>query len=119
MENRIKNNSIFIVAETLVDNSAQKAGEIVGYYKDDNRWITEDTSGKKFQNLISNLRNGNYYKVLKQYSVADIVEYLRSRNENYYTVCYEFIVNAIHTAFKETRISSIDDIYGYVHTYFL
>lgn len=120
MGNRIKKDSIFIVAETLIDNSAQKAGEVIGYHKDDNnRWITEDINGNKFQNLISNLRNGNYYKILKQYSVSDIVDYLRSRNKNYYTVCYEFIVNAIHTAFRETRISSIDDIYGYVHTYLL
>lgn len=50
MGNRIKKDSIFIIAETLTDSSAFKAGETIGNYKDDNRWITKDSTGKKWQN---------------------------------------------------------------------
>ena len=114
MGNRIKKDSIFIVAETLTDSMAFKFGEIIGNYKEDNRWIITDIKGKKWQNLISHLRNENYFKIINQYSMADIIYYLQSKNENYLTVMWEMLVDAVKTTFQETRINCIDDIYKYV-----
>ena len=52
MGNKIKKDSILIVAETLTDSGTFKVGMIIGNYKDDvNRWITTDSNGKKWQNL--------------------------------------------------------------------
>lgn len=114
MGNRIKKDSIFIVAETLTDSNAFKAGEIIGNYKDDHRWITKDSTGKKWQNLISNLRNENYFKIIGQYSMSDILYYLQSKNENYYTVMWEDLEDAVKITFDETRVTCIDNIYNYV-----
>ena len=114
MGNRIKKDSIFIIAETLTDSSTFKAGEIIGNYKDDNRWIIKDSTGKKWQNLISHLRNANLFKIINQYSMEDIVWFLRERNENYLTVSYGFLVDAVKTTFQEARVTCIDDVYNYV-----
>lgn len=114
MGNRIKNDSIFIVAETLINSSAFKTGEVVGNYKDDNEWIATDISGKRWQNLISHLRNENYFKIINQYSMSDIIYYMQSKNENYYTVMWEILVDAVKTTFKEARVTCIDDIYNYI-----
>lgn len=73
MGNRIRKDSIFIVAETLTDSSAFKAGKVIGTYKDDNRWVTTDTQGKRWQNLIGHLRNENFFKIINQYSMSDII----------------------------------------------
>ena len=115
MKNRIKKDTVFIVAETLTDNSAFKASETIGNYKDDDdRWITIDSQGKRWQNLISNLRNENFYKIINQYSMSGIIYYLQSKNENYLTVMWEALVDAVKTTFMETRVTCIDDIYKYV-----
>ena len=114
MGNRIKKNSIFIVAETLADSSAFKAGEVIGNYKDDTRWIATDSNGKKWQNLIGNLRNENFFKIINQYSIEDIVYYLQGKNENYLTVMWKMLVDAVKITFAETRVTCIDDIYNYV-----
>lgn len=114
MGNRIKKDTVFIVAETLTDTNALKSGEISGNYKDDNRWILTDSQGKRWQNLISNLRNENFYKIINQYSMSDIIYYLQSKNENYLTVMWEALVDAVKTTFRETRVTCIDDIYKYV-----
>ena len=114
MGNRIKKNSIFVVAETLTDSSAFSKGEIIGNYKDDNRWIAKDSNGKKWNNLLCHLRNENYFKIINQYSMSDIVYYLQSRNEDFLTVVWEMLVDAVKTTFKETRVTCIDDIYRYV-----
>lgn len=115
MGNRIKKDTIFIVAETLTDSSAFKAGETIGNYKEcDNRWIVTDSKGKKWQNLITHLRNENFFKIINQYSMSDIIYYMQSKNENYYTVIWEMLVDAVKTTFRETRITCIDDIYKYV-----
>lgn len=115
MSNRIKRDSIFIVTESLTDNSMCNVGEIIGTYKDDaNRWITTDFNGKKWQSLICHLRNENFHRVINQYSMQDIVHYLQSKNENYFTVMWEMLAGAVKTTFKETRVTCIDDIYKYV-----
>ena len=115
MGNRIKKDSIFIVAEALTDNSAHVTGEIVGNYKEcDNRWITTDSNGKKWQIFISHLRNANLFKIINQYSMEDIVWFLRERNENYLTVSYGFLVDAVKTTFQEARVTCIDEVYNYV-----
>ena len=114
MGNRIKKDSIFIVAEILTDSNAFKAGEIIGNYKDDNRWIAKDLSGKKWNNLASNLRDRNYFKIINQYSMSDIIHYLQRKNVNYYMVMWEMLVNVVKTTFEETRVTCIDDIYKYV-----
>lgn len=119
MGNRIKKDTVFIVAETLTDTNAFKSGEISGNYKDDNGWIVTDSQGKKWQNLISNLRNENFYKIINQYSMPDIIFYLQSKNEDYLTVMWETLVDAVKTAFKETRITFIDDIYKYVSVHLI
>lgn len=114
MGNRIKKDSIFIVAETLTDSSAFKAGETIGNYKDDNGWITTDTDGKRWKNLICHLRNENFFKIINQYSMSDIIYYLQSKKADYYTVMWEMLVDAVKNTFQETRITCIDDIYKYV-----
>jgi len=114
MGNIIKKNSIFIIAETLTDSSAFNKGEIIGNYKDDNRWIAKDLNGKKWNILLYNLRNDSFFKIINQYSIEDIVYYLQSKNENYCTVMWEMLVDAIKITFEETRVTCIDDIYRYV-----
>lgn len=115
MKNRIKKDSIFIVAEILTDSITFKKGEIIGNYKDDtNRWIITDTNGKKWQTLISHLRNENYYKIINQYSMSDVIYYLQSKNEDYLTVAWNMLVEAVKTTFKEKRVTCIDDIYKYI-----
>jgi len=116
MGNKIKKDSIFVVAETLTDNSTFKVGMIIGNYKDDvnNRWITTDSNGKKWQNLICHLRNENYFRIINQYSMSDIIYYLQSKNENYLTVMGEMLTDAVKTTFRETRVICVDDIYKYI-----
>lgn len=115
MGNRIRKDSIFIEVETLTDSSAFKVGDTTGNYKDDNnRWITTDSQGKRWQNLINHLRNENLFKIINQYSMSDIIYYLQSKNANYYTVMWEMLVEAVKTTFRETRVTCIDDIYKYV-----
>lgn len=115
MGNKIKKDSIFIVAETLTDSGTFKVGMIIGNYKDDvNRWITTDSNGKKWQNLICHLRNENYFRIINQYSMSDIIYYLQSKNENYLTVMGEMLTDAVKTTFGETRVICVDDIYKYI-----
>ena len=120
MGNRIKKDSIFVVAETLTDSITFKAGMIIGNYKDDvNRWIATDSNGKKWQNLICHLRNENYFKIINQYSMSDIIYYLQSKNENYLTVMGEMLIDAVKTKFREKTVTYIYDIYMYMSGNFM
>lgn len=112
--NRIKRNTIFIEVVAKTNSSAFKAGEKVGNYRDDNMWIAKDRNGKKWRNLTSNLRNSDYYDFVNQYSLEDIVYYLMDRNADYQTVLWESLVSAVKTAFNETIINNIDDLYNYI-----
>lgn len=115
MGNRIKRDSIFIEAEALTDSNACITGELIGNYKDDSgRWIFVDSNGKRWQNLTSHLRNENYFDIINQYSMGDIIDYLFRRNLSYQTVMTEMLIDAIQTTFKETRIVCIEDIYSYM-----
>lgn len=114
MGNTIKKETVFIETMVLTNSSAFREGEYVGNYKQDGRWIAKDSNGKKWQNLTSNLRNENFYKFINQYSMPELVQYLRDKVADYYTVAYEFLVTAIETTFEETRMCCIDDIYKYV-----
>ena len=115
MGNRIKRDSIFIEAKALTESNACISGELIGNYKDDSgRWIFVDSNGKRWQNLTSHLRNENYFEIINQYSMGDIIDYLFRRNLSYQTVMTEMLIDAIQTTFKETRIVCIDDIYRYM-----
>ena len=115
MANRIKRDSVFIEAMALTDSSACYTDELIGNYKDDfNRWIFVDSKGKKWHNLTSNLRNDNYFEIVNQYSMEDIIDYLFRRNLSYQTVMTGMLVDAVKTTFKETRVVCIDDIYRYM-----
>ena len=115
MGNIIKRDSIFIEAKALTESNACISGELIGNYKDDSgRWIFVDSNGKRWQNLTSHLRNENYFEIINQYSMGDIIDYLFRRNLSYQTVMTEMLIDAIQTTFKETRIVCIDDIYRYM-----
>lgn len=114
MKNTIKRDTIFIEALTLTKSSAFGAGECIGNYKKDGKWITKDSNGKEWQNLARNLRNENFYQFRQQYSMGEIVQYLRNKCEDYYTVAYEFLQEAVETTFEEIQVRCIDDIYQYV-----
>lgn len=119
MCNTIKRNSIFIECVTLTSSQAFGEGECIGNYKKDNMWIAKDSNGKKWRNLIKNLRNDSYYKFINQYSMSDIIYYLMDRNADYQTVMTEMLVDAIETAFEETRVCCIEDIYNYISEYLI
>ena len=115
MGNRIKRDSIFIEAKALTDSSVCITGELIGNYKDDSgRWIFVDSKGRRWQNLTSHLRNENYFEIINQYSMGDIIDYLFRRNLSYQTVMTEILVDAIRTTFEETRVVCIEDIYRYI-----
>lgn len=114
MSNTIKRNTIFIECMALTNSSAFGAGEVVGNYKQDNIWMVKDSNGKKWRNLIGNLRNENYYKFINQYSMMDIVYYLMNRNADYQTVATEILIDAIERTFDEAWICCVEDIYKYV-----
>lgn len=114
MGNKIKKDTVFIEAVALTNSSAFNAGECVGHYLSDGKWIAKDSTGKKWQSLVGNSRNENYYRFINQYSMGDIVQYLLDKVENYSTVAYGFLVEAVETALKETKVCCIDDICKYV-----
>ena len=115
MGNRIKRDSVFIEAKALTDSNACITGELIGNYKDDSgRWIFVDPNGKRWQNLTSHLRNENYFEIINQYFMGDIIDYLFRRNLSYQTVMTEMLIDAIQTTFKETRVVCIEDIYRYM-----
>ena len=115
MGNRIKRDSVFIEAKALTDSNACISGELIRNYKDDSgRWIFVDSNGKRWQNLTSHLRNENYFEIINQYSMGDIIDYLFRRNLSYQTVMTEMLIDAIQTTFKETRVVCIEDIYRYM-----
>lgn len=115
MANRIKRNTIFIECEALTNSSAFGVGELVGNYKTEHGWIATDSNGKRWLNFAQSIRNENFYKVHNQYSMQDIVWYLRERNEDYYTVVWEMLEDAVTTALEEAKhICCISDIYEYI-----
>lgn len=115
MGNIIKRDSIFIEAKALTDSNACITGELIGNYKDDSgRWIFVDPNGKRWQNLTSHLRNENYFEIINQYSMGDIIDYLFRRSLNYQTVMPEMLIDAVRTTFRETRVVCIEDIYRYM-----
>ena len=115
MANRIKNDSIFIVARALTDSNAFKVGDVIGNYKDDSeRWIAKDGNGKRWQHLITDLTNRCYFEIIGQYSMNDIIYYLENKNDDYQTVMWEMLVDAVKTTFKESRVTSLDNIYKYI-----
>ena len=64
---RIPRNTTYILAISLRDTNATKAGDIVRIKKDTfNGWIEEvERTGKTFTVFLSNIRNDNYYKILE------------------------------------------------------
>ena len=115
MGNRIKRDSIFIEAKALTDSSACITGELIGNYKDDSgRWIFVDSKGIRWENTISCLRNDDYFEIVNQYSMSDIIDYLLIKNKDCQTVMTEMLVDAIRTTFEETRVVYIEDIYRYI-----
>lgn len=117
MANKIRKDTIFIEAVALTDNQAYVTGEVLGNYKDQyNRWITINSENKKYRNLVSNLRNDNMYKVVNQYSLYDIVNWLYMRNTDYQTVYVEMLVDAIKETLENVRCTNLEDMYRYIAT---
>lgn len=115
MGNVIKRNTVFIEATAVTNSCAYEKGTRIGLFKRDSDWLSKRDDGKYWKTFISHIRNEHYYSVNKQYSIEDIVDYLRRRNRDYYTVMWEMIVDAINTTFDETEVKCIDDIYEYVN----
>ena len=116
MGNVIKRNTVFIEAMSLVDNNAFGAGEVVSVFKMENNWITQDSKGEYFRVPASLIRNENFTKVEKQYSINDIIYYLMEKNVDYQTVAWEILEEAVVTAFKEMYFygATLNDIYNYI-----
>lgn len=119
MANRIKRNTVFIEVMTLTDSNAFGAGEAVGNMKIDGVWIAKDSNGKRYRNLVGNLRNENYFQFINQYSMSDIICYLMDKNVDYQTVMTEMLVDAVYTAFEETIVVCLEDLYDYITTYLI
>ena len=117
MGNVIKRDTVFIEVMTMTSSSAYEPGEAIGIFKDvDYGWTSKDSKGNWWHMFIDHIRNENFYKVINQYSMSDIVYYLQERNSDYYTVMWDILVDAIKTTFRETKITCIDDIYKYIAT---
>lgn len=114
MCNTIKRNTIFIEAIALTNSEAFKTNEIIANFKIDGMWLSKDSNGKKWRNLTGNLRNEHYYCFVNQYSLNDIIFYFIGKNEDYATVASGFFQEAIETAFNESVITCIDDLYKYI-----
>jgi hypothetical protein len=119
MGNVIKRNSVFIEAVALTDSSAFRQGEQIGNFKQDGRWIAKDQNGKKWVNLVANLRNEHYFRFVRQFSMADLVCSLQQRNADYHTVMPEQIEDVIRKTFDEANVRCLDDIYEYVSAHLL
>lgn len=121
MGNVIKRNTVFMECMTMRDITAFAAGEIVSVYRIENKWVTQDSNGKYFRIDSSFLRKDEFFKINKQYSMSDIIYYLMDRNVNYQTVAWEFLEEAVLTAFKEMRFygATLNDIYNYILDYLI
>lgn len=117
--NTIKRDTIFIETVALTKTCICEAGELLGFYKLENCWATRDSNNKGYRGLVSHLRNGEYYKFLRQFSMIDIVDYLKFKDENYQTVSDERLVQVIETTFEETKVTCLDDIYNYIKKHLL
>lgn len=116
MGNTIKRNTIFIEAMAMKDNAAFGAGEAVTIFKFEEKWITRDANGKFWRLPISLLRNEHLFTVNKQYSMSDIIYYLMKKNQDYQTVAWEFLEDAVNTTFAEANLygCGLDGICKYV-----
>lgn len=64
---RIPRGTTYILAVSLTDSTATKAGDVVRIKKDTyNGWIEEvERTGKTYTVFLANIRNDNYYKILE------------------------------------------------------
>ena len=115
----IKHNSVFLSVEQLVDTNCAGGGEILGFYKDGSRWLTKASDGKTYRIPLISLRNDDFYKILNQYSMSDIIYYLMDKNPDYQTVLWELLEEAVNTAFRKSRLWTIEDIYNYITEYLI
>lgn len=115
----IKRNSVFLSVEQLVDTNCSGSGEILGYHKDDNRWLTKASDGKIYCAPPSSLRNDNFCRIINQYSMSDIIYYLMDKNPDYQTVPWELLEEAVDTTFRKSRLWTIEDIYNYITEYLI
>ena len=110
----IKKSSVLLIVRTNVSAEPFSVGEIIGHYRRDGKWMTRDSTGKTWCNLISNLRNPHYFQYLSQYSMDDILNYLLGQDADLQTVCTERLEKAVYDTFLETQITSLPDIYKYI-----
>lgn len=117
----IKRNTVFMECMTMKDITAFAAGEMVSVCRIENKWVTQESNGKYFRIDSSFLRKDEFFKINKQYSMSDIIYYLMDRNANYQTVAWEFLEEAVLTAFKEMRFygATLNDIYNYIPDYLI
>lgn len=114
MGNVIKRNSVFIIGECLVDNTAFGEGEVVPFFRSDDRWITIDSNGKRWRSVVSHMRNENCYRFVEQYTISDIVYYMWDRNSDFQTVFTEILVDAIKETLNTVYCTSLEDVYKHI-----
>lgn len=114
MANTIKRTTRYMEVEIQRNVSAFGEGEVLFLWKEDNRWITKDSNGKRYHFTLNFLRNPVWVNILTNYTKADIIYWLQEQNEDYYTVAWDYLSEAIDTTLKESNPSYLGDIYEYI-----
>lgn len=112
----IHRDTIFIETESLDDLLVYNAGDKVGYFKREKKWLTKNKKDNYKMWRVSQdvLRNEALVKIIRQYSMSDIIYYLFRRNSDYQTVYWDMLEHAIKRTFEETRVTCLEDIYEYI-----
>lgn len=112
---KLKDDAIFVAVEAQCDfDCGIGAGEILGFHKDDNRWIYIDSNGIAFAAKTKQLENAKHFRILEQYSMSSIIYYLFDKYPDSQTVTWEILEDAVRTAFNEAWICTIDDVCNYI-----
>lgn len=115
----IKQNSKYVEAMALTDSAAFVAGELVVVWKDEHgRWITKDSNGKKWHLLTNHLRNDCFYKIIRQskgIEVRPAAYDLMYMDENFQTVFWDFIIDAIENSLKDCgQFFSVRELHDHI-----
>lgn len=111
---KIKHDTIFISVESQISNDYIIEGEVFGLYKTNNVWLHRQNKCKLLRVTQNIIKNDNYFKVLKQYSMSDIIYYLMDKYPDCQTVMWEMLESVVNTTFDEVSLCTIDDICEYI-----
>lgn len=111
---KIEHDVVFISVESQINTDYIIKGEIFGLYKTNNVWLHRQNEGKLLRAAQNIIQNDNYFKVLKQYSMSDIIYYLLDKHPDCQTVMWDMLEDAINTTFDEACLCTIDDICEYI-----